>query len=175
VAHVGRQALLLFPWEVYLTRKGDGMDTTKHRIWPPAWFLAAVVLMIGLDRALPGMRLVESPLNRSGWVLIALGLMLGVWASLHFRMARTSPKPFRQPNALVIGGPYRFTRNPMYLGLAIALAGVAVALGSLTPWLVIPLFIWVITARVIRAEEAIMRARFGEEYQRYTERVRRWI
>ena len=72
-------------------------------------------------------------------------------------------------------GPYRFTRNPMYLGMTTALTGVAILLGTLTPFLLIPLFAAWIDFRFISREETMLVGTFGEEYERFRREVRRWI
>ena len=92
-----------------------------------------------------------------------------------FRRRGTAIKPFQESSALVTDGVYRFTRNPMYLGMVIGLTGVACMLGTVTPLLVIPIFIWVIRTRFIRVEEGMLAERFGDEYVQYQARVRRWL
>ena len=67
------------------------------------------------------------------------------------------------------------SRNPMYVGLAAALVGVATLLGSITPWALAPAFVWLIQTRVIRVEEEMLATKFGEVYATYRSRVRRWI
>jgi protein-S-isoprenylcysteine O-methyltransferase Ste14 len=78
-------------------------------------------------------------------------------------------------SALVVDGPFRFTRNPVYLGMVLFLFGVGVLLGSLTPFLVIPLFALVIDRRFVRVEEAMLTKAFGPSYSAYQSRVRRWL
>jgi protein-S-isoprenylcysteine O-methyltransferase Ste14 len=75
----------------------------------------------------------------------------------------------------VLDGPFRFSRNPMYLGMVTLLIGVAIGLGSATPWLVIPAFFFLISKRFIAAEERKMEVEFGAEYLSYRSKVRRWI
>jgi protein-S-isoprenylcysteine O-methyltransferase Ste14 len=92
-----------------------------------------------------------------------------------FRRARTGVVPFSEATTLVTGGPYRFTRNPMYLGMAGILVGTAIWLGSVTPWLVLPAFMAIIVERFIAPEEAMLERTFGEHYARYRAAVRRWL
>ena len=87
----------------------------------------------------------------------------------------TTLHPFGEPTALVTDGPYRFSRNPLYLSLALLLLGAAVYLGSLTPFVVVPAFVWAINASFIRPEEAKLAAAFGDAYRDYCRRVRRWL
>ena len=99
--------------------------------------------------------------------------LAGVWA---FARSRTTVNPLapQRARALVTGGVYRYTRNPMYLGMLLALAGWAVWLGNAAALLALPLFVAVLNTLQIRPEEAALRARFGADYARYAQRVRRW-
>jgi len=96
---------------------------------------------------------------------------------LRFRRARTTINPM-DPGAasqLVTGGIFRISRNPMYLGLALLLAGWGITLGSLTVWLIPPLFVAYITRAQIIPEERALKARFTGEYREYCRHVARWI
>jgi protein-S-isoprenylcysteine O-methyltransferase Ste14 len=104
-------------------------------------------------------------------VLVALDTQ----AMLRFMRSRTSFNPARPATALVTGGPYRFTRNPMYLGMAGAYAGLAVATGVLWALAFLPVVVLTIDRLVIRREERHLAVAFGEEYERYRSRVRRWV
>jgi protein-S-isoprenylcysteine O-methyltransferase Ste14 len=103
------------------------------------------------------------------------GLLLGAWAVRLFRKHETTIRPGQVSNRLMTNGPYRFTRNPIYVGMVLVLVGVALLLASLTPWLVVPVFICVIAINVIPVEEAMLAERFAQEYHDYCARVRRWI
>jgi protein-S-isoprenylcysteine O-methyltransferase Ste14 len=103
------------------------------------------------------------------------GGTLTVYAAGLFTKAGTTVKPFQPSTALVTSGPYRFTRNPMYLGMVIALIGVGLMLGSLTPFLVIAAFALLIDRRFIRVEEEMLRGAFGSAYTEFTSSVRRWL
>ena len=94
----------------------------------------------------------------------------------NFLRHRTTVDPVRVERAqhLVVDGPNRLTRNPMYLGMLLALAGWAVWLGNGAALLALPLFVAVLNTLQIRPEEAALRARFGADYVRYAQRVRRW-
>ena len=124
---------------------------------------------------LPVMQLVAGPYRYVGAALMLLSVALGFWAVWLFRKADTGVVPFTPVKALVSHGPYRFTRNPMYLGMVGVLLGTAVLLGSLAPLVAIPLFIALIEWRFILAEEAMLVATFGEAYAEYKARVRRWL
>jgi protein-S-isoprenylcysteine O-methyltransferase Ste14 len=83
--------------------------------------------------------------------------------------------PFERSTALVTDGLFRYTRNPMYLGLTLVLAGVALLLGSLGAWLPIPVFVAIIQVNFIAGEERFLTELFGEEYLVYKQRTRRWL
>ncbi len=87
----------------------------------------------------------------------------------------TTIRPGEISSALVLEGPYRITRNPMYVGMTFALIGLAILLGSLSPWLVIPLFVVAIDRNIVPVEEALLGQAFGERYAEYCRRVRRWL
>ena len=129
------------------------------------------VLHFGFPIAQP----IREPYRYAGAVLIGLAFVLGFWALALFRRARTGVVPFSEATVLVTGGPYRFTRNPMYVGMAGILVGTAIWLGSLTPWLVLPAFMRIIGERFIAPEEAMLERTFGAAYVEYKAAVRRWL
>ena len=120
-------------------------------------------------------RIIQAPYRYAGLVIAVLGLALILWAAFHFRRAGTNIRPYLPSTALVVSGPYKFTRNPMYLGMAGILLGAAVYMGSITPFVVIPAFMALITERFILPEEAKLEAAFGQAYLDYKARVRRWL
>ncbi|HUA77361.1 MAG TPA: isoprenylcysteine carboxylmethyltransferase family protein, partial [Acetobacteraceae bacterium] len=110
-----------------------------------------------------------------GLVPVLIGVLLAMSAFVRFRLAGTTVRPDRASSALVVRGPYRFTRNPMYLGMTLAYGGVALAAQSLWALLLLPAVLWLIRTRVIAREEAFLRERFGDAYVEYQSRVRRWL
>ena len=142
---------------------------------PPAYLLAALLLMALLHQVLPLARILFAPYRYAGIVIMALGLALVLWAALLFHRARTGIVPFSPATSLVLGGPYRFTRNPMYLGMAGILLGAAILMGSLSPFAVIPAFMALIAERFIAPEEALLERAFGRGYLDYKAKVRRWL
>jgi protein-S-isoprenylcysteine O-methyltransferase Ste14 len=139
------------------------------------YFLVALALMAFLHYAVPLARIIAEPYRYAGAVIMALAVALILWAALLFRRAGTAIHPFETSSALVTRGPYRFTRNPMYLGMAGLLLGAAILMGSITPFVVIPAFAAVITERFILGEEARLEAAFGAPYLEFKARVRRWL
>ena len=142
---------------------------------PPVYFLVALLLMVFFHRVAPWAQILEAPYRYAGIVLAALALGLGAWAAVLFRRVGTDIRPFMPSTALVVAGPYKLTRNPMYLGMVLALCGIAMLFGTLTPWLVIPLFAWWIDRRFIAQEEVMLEEHFGADYLEFKKRVRRWI
>ncbi len=142
---------------------------------PPAYFLLAIVLMAVLHFLAPVVQWIPAPWNLSGAIPLAAGVVLAAVANRLFARRGTPIHPFAAPSALVVAGPFKLTRNPMYLGLTLALIGIAMLLGSLTPWPVIPLFVWIMTTRFIHMEERSLEEQFGDDYRKYKEQVRRWI
>jgi protein-S-isoprenylcysteine O-methyltransferase Ste14 len=92
-----------------------------------------------------------------------------------FRRAGTSPDPREPTTALAFDGPYRFTRNPMYLGMALILGGLALVGNALWPLIAVVLAVWIIRTQVIDREERYLEAKFGGAYRDFKSRVRRWI
>jgi protein-S-isoprenylcysteine O-methyltransferase Ste14 len=148
------------------------------RIPPPTFYAAAYFVAYLLHRAVPMAILGPSaaPLRVTlGWGLVIGGLGLMAWAGLTFARARTSIMPIRPARVLVRGGPYRWTRNPMYLGLTIAYVGGTLLMNSAWPLLLLPIVLISISVLVIRREERYLHGAFAEEYRDYTRRVRRWL
>jgi protein-S-isoprenylcysteine O-methyltransferase Ste14 len=145
------------------------------RIYPPVYLLLSALLMVGLDLALPFGDVIPSAIRKLGIGLMVAGLALDVWAAGLFSRAGTTVKPLEPSSALVTRGPFRLSRNPMYLGMVVALAGLGMVLGSLTPFAVVAVFALLIEHRFIRREEAMLESTFGAAYTEYRSRVRRWI
>lgn len=151
----------------------EGMK--KGDLEPPTYFLICLVLIIGLHFILPIMQIIHAPYRFIGIIFIGIGLWLNLWADGLFKRGNTTVKPFRKSSVLILEGPFRFSRHPMYLGMVIALLGMAIILGSLVTFLPpIALFITMQMA-FIRYEEKAMEETFGEEYLDYKNHVRCWL
>jgi protein-S-isoprenylcysteine O-methyltransferase Ste14 len=154
-------------------------DTKDHpivRFPPPLVFLGFVLLGPVIDRlagwgALPGGQL---RLMVGGLLLIG-GLALALSAIGLFRRAGENPEPWTGTEVLVTSGIYRFTRNPMYLGMALAHLALALLIGSIGALVTLPLAVLVIDRFVIPAEEAYLTRALGDKYTAFRARVRRWI
>ena len=106
---------------------------------------------------------------------MALGFALGAWALGLMMRARTDPRPDRPTSTLVEAGPFRFSRNPIYLGFLVFAAGVALRWASLWGWLAVLAAFVALDRCVIAREERYLAARFGAAYAEYRARVRRWL
>ncbi len=110
-----------------------------------------------------------------GVALIVVAVVLGVSAFAQFWRKRTSVMPYRPTTAIIETGPFRISRNPLYLSLALGYIGIAILLNSAWPLLLLPLVLLVIHRGVILREERYLEQKFGDEYNSYKMRVRRWI
>lgn len=141
---------------------------------PPLLFLAAVGLGWLADRAAP----VFPPPAGSwllGWPFFLAGLLLDGWAIWRLRHHRTTVLPWAPASARVTDGPFRFSRNPIYLGYALEAAGLCFALGTLWGWIFLLVVLVVMDRLVVPREERHLAEAFGETYEAYRRRVRRWL
>lgn len=136
---------------------------------PPAIFLIAFLLGVLLRKFLPR---IGSAIG--GTALAAIGVALGAWAFTHMLRARTHIDPYKPATALVTTGPYRFTRNPIYLAMTILYIGAAVSFRIIPALILLPIAILLLQFGVIRREERYLEAKFGDRYREYRSRVRRW-
>ena len=144
------------------------------RILPPILVLGLLILMAVLRALAPG-PLIRPPWPWLGLVPLLLGLGLLISGSGRFRKIGTNLKTFDEPGVLVTDGPFRFSRNPMYLGFLLLLLGVAAIMGAGTPFVGPLAFVLAAALWYIPFEERMMRAKFGEAYEAYSRKVRRWI
>ena len=118
---------------------------------------------------------VIGPGEIAGVALVGVGGLLAVWCIVTFALVgKGTPAPFDPPRRLVAAGPYRFVRNPMYLGAALALGGAALFYRSPSLLTYAAVFLLVTHTFVLLYEEPTLRQTFGEEYEDYRRRVRRW-
>ena len=151
------------------------MAGVKRGPLPPVFFLGGLLLQWGLHISLPIARLVPEAWTPLGIIPMAAGLGVVVAAALQFKQAETAIKPFERASALVTGGVFRVSRNPMYLAMVVMQIGAAFGLGTLLTFFVPPALAWLLTRKFIEKEEAALSETFGAEYDRYKSRVRRWL
>lgn len=146
---------------------------------PPLFFFAGFFLGLLLEATAGRLTFARGPaasvVPAIGWVVAIGGFVFSFWGIATFRRAGTTMFPFEKARQLVQDGPYRFTRNPMYVGAAITYVGFAMVMNAVWPLVLLPLVIWTTYAFVIREEEKYLTNTFGDEYTSYTKRVRRWI
>lgn len=150
-------------------------DTAGIPLPPPVIYVAGFAVGVVLELIVP--------IERAPVVVDVVGAVVcfGLWlvldgaAMVRFFRAGTSIIPFKPTTALVTEGPYRFTRNPMYLGMAFLYASLAFAFGVVWAFISLPLVILAVDRIVIAREEPYLERRFGDDYLAYKRRVRRWI
>ena len=148
------------------------------KFYPPLYFLVGGAVAWGLHRRLAfdidGAG-VSDLQWRLGLALVVLGSVLMTWAIATFARARTTVRPDRAANRLVTGGPYAFSRNPIYLADCLVYLGVALLTNSAWALVVLPFVVASLSVRVIRREEGYLRDAFGGDYDDYRRRTRRWM
>ena len=152
----------------------DAAIPVAHTRWlPPQLFLLYGLAGVVFHFTVYGPRLLR--MRWTGGAVLVLGAALTLWGARTFARAGTTIKPFERTTRLVANGPFRFSRNPMYLGLVVMLLGSALALGTIGPWTGALALAVTLQLRFIRHEERALSASLGEPYERYRKSVRRWI
>jgi protein-S-isoprenylcysteine O-methyltransferase Ste14 len=153
----------------------DERDNPGIRIPPPLIYLAPLVSGLLLDRRFHISFLPRSVARILGWTLLSGGVLLAGWFRQTMRDADAPIRTDKPVPSLVTGGPFRYTRNPGYLSLAMIYAGVAVRRNALWAILLLPAVLLVIQREMIGREERYLERTFGEEYLHYKTSVRRWV
>jgi protein-S-isoprenylcysteine O-methyltransferase Ste14 len=150
-------------------------DTAGIRVAPPVYYVAAFLVGVVLELIFPtswppfGIRLAAALLGGGAW------LALDGTATVLFRRAGTSMVPMNPTTALVTSGPYRVTRNPMYVGMVFLYIALAFAFGVMWALVFLPAVIVIIDRFVIAREAPYLERKFGQTYRDYKARVRRWL
>lgn len=150
------------------------MKKTK-KIFPPTYFIILLLLSIGLHFIFPIKKIIFPPYAYFGWILIIFGAVLNIWTDSLFKKGKTTVKPFEKPTELIIKGPFKISRHPMYLGMVAVLLGVAILHGTLIIFIFPVIFIVLSEKLFIPYEENNLKEVFGENYIYYKNRVRRWL
>lgn len=155
------------------------MPHPNVRLPPPTIFLAFLLASWLLHALGVGLPFVQAPhwqrtLLWAGWGVVLVGTGLSVWSIAAFRIARTAIMPMFPASSLVTTGPYRHSRNPMYVSLLLVYAGLGLIYNSAWPALFLPL-VWILIHWVIRREERALLQAFGDRYAAYAQTVGRWF
>lgn len=148
-------------------------DSAGIHFPPPFLYALGFGAGLLLNREWPWTLGTHAPLL--GWLLIAMGVAFAGTAIVTFARVGTAIIPNRPATQVVGVGPYRLSRNPMYVGLTSVYLGLVALTGVLWPLLFLPLVLWVLVAAVINREERYLAQKFGAQYEAYRLRVRRWL
>lgn len=149
----------------------------RTRIPPPVVALITAGAMVAMNATAPAFGVAFAGQQIVGVVIALAGLAIDLVSVRAFWAAKTTVTPLKPEKAetLVVAGLYRFTRNPMYVGMLIILTGIAVWIGNPLNAVLLAAFVAYITVFQIKPEEEALRAKFGDDYVAYCARVRRWI
>jgi protein-S-isoprenylcysteine O-methyltransferase Ste14 len=154
---------------------GGASERRGFRLTPPTLLLGLLVVCAAVALVLPTRGLDPWPYNFLGIVVILAGIVLNLWSDHQLKVAKTTVKPHERPSVLVTDGAFGLTRNPMYLGMALILAGTAITLGSLVALVCAALFVLAVGCWFIPLEERNAAAAFADAYAEYRRGVRRWV
>jgi protein-S-isoprenylcysteine O-methyltransferase Ste14 len=142
---------------------------------PPLLYGVAFAAVLGLRWLWP-LPVAASPATLwAGVALLLAGIALGLWGSVSLRRAGTNILPSQPTTAIVASGPFRFSRNPLYVGLSLDLIGLSLIVNSLWGFVVLVPVLAVMHFGVILREERYLGAKFGESYRQYCSAVRRYV
>jgi protein-S-isoprenylcysteine O-methyltransferase Ste14 len=153
------------------------MRALEHRVPPPVVAVLLAAGMWALARWWPVMTFRVPTPGLVGLAVASIGGVISAAGAREFRRAKTTVNPLHPERAtsVVDTGIYRYTRNPMYVGVAFVLLGCFLAFGGLSAAVGLPTFVWYITRFQIEPEERVLREKFGSRYTDYQQRVRRWL
>lgn len=147
----------------------------NRSVLPPTYLYLSIGAMILLHFMLPLVKVIPQPWNLLGIIPVVAGLGLNLVGDSTFKKCKTTIKPFEESTTLVTHGVFQISRNPMYLGFVLILSGLAILMGSLTPYAVIIIFIVLIDNVFIKVEEIMLEEQFGNAWLEYKQKARRWI
>lgn len=145
------------------------------KLLPPTYLLIAIVVMAAFHFVLPMTQIIPGLWRLIGLLPLASGIGLNFTADKALHQANTTVKPFEASTTLITNGVFQISRHPMYLGFVLILIGLAVLLGSLIPYFVIPIFAILMDRVFIQIEERMLKEQFGQTWLAYKARIRRWI
>lgn len=154
-----------------------GLERDTAGVLAPPPLLFALPLLVGLAFSWwrPAPFVPAATRWPMGIILVVAALGLLAWAESAMRAAKTSPIPWRPTTAITARGPYRYSRNPMYLGMAVAYVGIAILADSLWALGLLPVALALVHFGAVVREERYLDRKFGDDYDAYRSRVRRWL
>jgi protein-S-isoprenylcysteine O-methyltransferase Ste14 len=147
----------------------------KSKPIPPLYFFVLLLLLITQRLLWPIALVIPSPYTWLGLPFVIFGVGINIWADQLYKNVKTAIKPHDMPTTLVTSGPFRFSRNPMYLGMTAILLGAALLSGSAVAFAFPLIFLVLIAYTCIPLEERNMETAFGQRYLDYKNAVRRWL
>jgi len=150
------------------------METCRC-IMPTTYFLVLMTLSILAHFIIPLRKLFYPPVTYTGFILLISGIILNIWTDRLFKVNNTTVKPHLDPNSLITSGPFKVSRHPMYLGMTLALLGVAVIHGTVISFIFPVIFVILMNILFIPLEESKLKRLFGQKYLDYMKKVRKWI
>jgi protein-S-isoprenylcysteine O-methyltransferase Ste14 len=145
------------------------------KIYPPTHFYTYLIISIAFHFLLPVKQIIFAPYVFLGFVPAIAGALLNIWTDNLFKKLNTTVKPDQKPSVLIDCGPFKISRNPMYLGMALLLIGAGILMGSVTAFIGAIFFVAAMEISFIPDEEKIMLEAFDERFKNYKKNVRRWI
>ncbi len=142
---------------------------------PPLIYVGALAAGLLVNSIYPVRSLPRGVSRVAGLPLVLGGLLIGLLGVREMRRAETNVDPYKPTTAIVERGPYRFTRNPLYVGMTLMYGGFSVLANALAPILLLPAVFAIMRRGVIEREERYLERKFGDEYLEYKGKVRRWI
>jgi protein-S-isoprenylcysteine O-methyltransferase Ste14 len=150
-------------------------DHAQLIVNPFVIYLGVGLFAVLLQKLIPLPFISAQAAQITGVLIMVISLVIGLPAAIGMLKVKTSPNPNHPTTSLVLSGSYRFSRNPMYIGLTLMYAGLMTFFQITWGLLFTPIVIWLITVWVIRPEEKYLEYKFGEDYLKYKQTVRRWI
>lgn len=147
----------------------------RLNITPPRLYQMFIVFMAAIFFLLPQTRVIPFPYNLIGIIVFVGGAYLGIYVKKMFKRTVTPISPGAKPTKLHTDGVYRYTRNPMYLGIGIGLFGIAIVTETWIGFIFPVLFLMIMNYKYVKIEERKLEIVFGETYDNYRRIVRRWI
>ena len=142
---------------------------------PPTFLLFAIILTVLLYYLYPIKTILIYPWYILGIIPIIFGITINLIADQIFKSRNTTIKLYEQSSTLVTTGVFKYSRNPMYLGFVSILLGITIMMGALTPFFVVPFFAVFVDRYCIRIEEKMLKEKFGDEWENYKAKTRRWF